>query len=180
MAEEDGAVEHTLRRPRVLETTLPHPEAVSRVERYRSHDRQGAEDLVHETRLRADAAFDDDVAIKPSVYNEGPARLARPRERGGGHAARPRAAGQDALAQPYQHGTDGAGERDLVYLDAGESDAMTKHAVLEVECDEPERPWKRPRHLSTPARTDRCAHSPMPCSLRRDLGRARLRLHPPG
>ena len=46
---------------------------------------------------------------------------------------------------------------DLVNLDAGESDAMTKHAVLEVECGEPERPWERPRHLSTPARTDRCA-----------------------
>ena len=61
MAEEDGAVEHTLRHPRVLETTLPHPEAMSRVERYRSRDRQGAEDLVHEMRLRADAA------IKPSV-----------------------------------------------------------------------------------------------------------------
>lgn len=74
MAEEDGAVEHTLRRPRVLETTLPHPEAVSRVERYRSHDRQGAEDLVHETRLRADAAFDDDVA---SRTRDRPGSLAR-------------------------------------------------------------------------------------------------------
>ncbi|MDA8297714.1 MAG: sigma-70 family RNA polymerase sigma factor [Actinomycetota bacterium] len=57
MTQDDGAAEHAASHHRFLEATLPHLEAVSRVARHLSQNRQGAEDLVQETYLRAYAAF---------------------------------------------------------------------------------------------------------------------------